>query len=143
LTPTNRPTNGWFDSKSELPGISSVDPTIELGVNMSFPSADYIQGVRALNFANSSAMGPAPNTGILVGNEPQERAESSKGENFLDTPNHTPFQSKSPSPIPFHRGWSMGRGRGVGREGGGKFCCEFFFTFFTLFHYIELTFLTT
>jgi len=25
----------WFDSESELPGISSVDPTIKLGVNMS------------------------------------------------------------------------------------------------------------
>jgi len=26
------PEHGWFDSESELPGISSVDPAIELGV---------------------------------------------------------------------------------------------------------------
>jgi len=112
------PEPGWFDSESELTGISSVDPTIELGVNMSFPSADFEQEVRALIIENSSATGPATNTGILVGNGPQERTESRKGENFLDTPNHTPSQCKSPSRILFHRGWSMGRGKGVGREGG-------------------------
>jgi len=84
----------WFDSEFKLPGISSVDPTIELGVNMSFPSADYIQEVRALVIGNSSATGPAPNTGILVGHVPQEGAESSKGENFLETLRPTPPQSK-------------------------------------------------
>jgi len=115
------PDHGCFDSESELQGISSVDPTIELGVNISFTSADHIQGVRALNFGNSSATGPAPNTGIPVGNVPQEGAESSKGEHFLDTPHPTTSQSMSPSPIPSHRGWSMCRGRGVGRKGVGKF----------------------
>jgi len=89
------PEPGWFYSESELPGISSVDPTIELGVNMSFSPADHIQEVRTLTIGNSSATGPAPNTGILVGNGPQEGAESSKGENFLVTPNPTPPQSKS------------------------------------------------
>jgi len=62
---------GWFDSDSELPGISSVDSTTELGINMSFPSADHRQEVRALITGNSSETGPAPYTGILVGNVPQ------------------------------------------------------------------------
>jgi len=101
--------NGWFDSEYELPGISSVDSTQTLGVMVSSPSADHIQ-VKALDFGDSSAIGPAPNMGTSVGHVPLEGTESSKGENFLDTPNHTPSQSKSSSPIPFHRGWSMGRG---------------------------------
>jgi len=45
IDPNESPDHGWFDSESELPGISSVDPTLELGVNMSFPSANHIQGV--------------------------------------------------------------------------------------------------
>jgi len=53
------PEPGWFDSESELPGISSVDSTIELKVNMSFSPADHIQEVRALTIWNSSAAGPA------------------------------------------------------------------------------------
>jgi len=109
---------GWFDSESKLPGISSVDSTLAMGVNVSFPSADNIQGVRALEIGNSSATGPAPNTGLLVGHVPHEGAESSKGENFLDTTHPTPPKSKSLSPIPFHRGWAMGGGRGVGQEKG-------------------------
>jgi len=87
---------------------------------MSFSSADHIQGVRALETRISSATGPASNTSILVGDVPQEKAESSKWENFLDTPHPAPPQSKSQSPIPFHSGWSMGRGRGVGQGGGGS-----------------------
>jgi len=37
IDPDDQPEPGWFDSESKLPGILSVDPTIELGVNMSFP----------------------------------------------------------------------------------------------------------
>jgi len=118
IDPDEPPEPGWFASESELPGISSVDPTIKLGVNMSFTPADHRQEVRALIIGNSSTTSPAPNTGILVGSRPHEEAESSKGENFLHTPHPTPPQSKSQSPISFHRGWSMGRGKGVGREGG-------------------------
>jgi len=39
------PEHEWFDSESELPGISSVDPAIKLGVNMSCPSANLLQEV--------------------------------------------------------------------------------------------------
>jgi len=110
------PNTGWFDSESDLPGILSVDSTVALGVNMSCPCANQIQA-RALDFGDSSITGPAPNTGIPVGNAPLGGTGLIKRESFLDTPIHTPPQSKSPSPVPFHRGWSMGGGKGVGREG--------------------------
>jgi len=100
----------------DLPGISSVDSSQELGVIVSPPSADQIH-VRALDFGDSSSTGPAPNKGTPVGHLPLEATESSKGENFLDTPIHTPLQSKSPSPVPFHHGWAMGRRRGWDERG--------------------------
>jgi len=87
-----------------------VDSTLALGVNMSCPSANQVQA-RALDFEDSSTTGSAPNTGIPVCNAPLGGMRPIKGESF-------PPQSKSPSPVPFHRRWSMGRGRGVGREGG-------------------------
>jgi len=37
VDPNELPEHGLFDSESEPRGISSVDPAIELGVNMSFP----------------------------------------------------------------------------------------------------------
>jgi len=110
------PNTGWFDSKSEFPGISSVDSTLAIGVNVSSLFADHIQ-VRALDFGDSSVTSPAPNVGIPVGHVQLGGTGSSKGESFLDTPIHTSPQSKSPSPVPFHQGWSMGKGRGMGREG--------------------------
>jgi len=91
--------------------------TLALGVIVSCPSAGQIQ-VRALDFGDSSATGPAPNKGTPVGYAPLEGAGSGNGENFLDTPVHTPPQSKSPSSVPFHCGLPMSRGRRVGREGG-------------------------
>jgi len=101
--------------KSDLSGILSVDSTIEPGtIIVSSPSANH---VRALDFEDSSARGSAPNKDNLVGHVPLEETESCKGENFLDTPIHTLSQSKPPSSFPYHHGWAMGRGRGVGREG--------------------------
>jgi len=61
-----QPNTGWFDSESELPEISSVDPTIELKVNMSCPSASLTLA-RALEIGDSNTIGPAPNTGIPGG----------------------------------------------------------------------------
>jgi len=46
-----------------------------------------------------------------------EETESDKEVNLLQTPTHTPSQSKSTSPFSCHRGWAMGRGRGMRREG--------------------------
>jgi len=112
------PNNGRFDSESDLPGTSSVDSILAMGVIVSSPSAN--RHVRALDFGDSSTTGPAPNTGIPVGHVPLGGTGSSKGESFLDTSIHTPPQRKSPSPIPLHHGWSMGRGKEVGREGGAK-----------------------
>jgi len=110
------PNNGWFDSESDLPGMSSVDSILAVGVNVSFPSAD--RQVRVLDFGNSNTTGPAPNTGIRVGHAPLRGTGFGNGENFLDAPVNTPPRSKSPSPIPFHWGLLMGRGRRMGREGG-------------------------
>jgi len=110
------PHTGWFDSESDLPGISSVDSTVDLGVNMSSPSAN-LPHVEAMYFGDSNAMGPAHNKGNLVGNVPLGETKSCKWVNFLDTPIHTPPQSKSTSPLLCHRDWVMGRGRGTGREG--------------------------
>jgi len=66
------PNTGWFDSKSDLPGISSVDSTLELGVIVSSPSASQIH-VKALDFKDSSAMGSAPNKGNPVGTTGRDR----------------------------------------------------------------------
>jgi len=70
-----------------------------------------------MDFGDSSAMDRAANKGTPVDQIPLEGTGSSKGENFLDTPIHTPPQSKSPSLQPFHHGWATGRGRGMGRKG--------------------------
>jgi len=40
---------------------------------------------------------------------------------LLKAPTHTPPQSKPPSPFSCHRGWAMGRGRGMRREGVENF----------------------
>jgi len=80
------PNTGWFDSESDFPGILLVNSTPKL-VNMSCAFANQIQ-VRALDFWDSSATDLAPNKGTPVGHVPLEGIQSSKGENFLDTPIH-------------------------------------------------------
>jgi len=106
------PHTGWFDSEPDLPEISSVDSTlgstdeissVEPGVIVSSPSATT-QMYRAVEVGDSSAMGPAPNKGNPVGHVPLQETESCKGESFLDTPIHTPPQSKSQPPFPCHSG---------------------------------------
>jgi len=116
IDPDELPYSGWFDSKSKLPGISSVDSTIELGVNVS-PLPANQPHVRAMYFGDSSAMGPAPKKGNPVGNVPSGETKFCKGEHFLDTPLPTTPQSKLPSVLLCHRSWSVGRGRGWD-EGG-------------------------
>jgi len=109
--------NEWFDSESDLPGISSVDSITTMGINVSTPSANI--HIRAIETGNSNTTGPAPNTGMSAGYAPPvETGPKHKWDNFLDAPRLTPPQSKSPSPIPFHCGYAIGRRRGMGREGG-------------------------
>jgi len=76
--------------------------------------------VQALGNKDSSAMDSAPDNGNPVGHAPLEEAESFKGVNLIDTPIHTPPRNKSPSHFLCHRGWAMGRGRGMKREGAEK-----------------------
>jgi len=59
---------GCFDSESDLPGNSSVDSTIKLGVNVSVLSANQTQ-VRALGFGDSIIAGAACGCGAVRGGE--------------------------------------------------------------------------
>jgi len=68
------PLTNWFKSESNFPEIYSVNSTLELGVNVSSPSANPIH-VQALGTKNSSAMGSAPNKGNPVGHFPLEVQE--------------------------------------------------------------------
>jgi len=72
--------NEWFDSESDLPGISSVDSTLAMGVNVSSPSAN--KHIRALEIGDSNTTGPAPNTGIPVGYVPLGGNGPIKGESL-------------------------------------------------------------
>jgi len=54
------PLTNWFDSESDCPEISLVNSTLELGVNVSSPSASFTH-VRAVEVEDSSAMDLAPN----------------------------------------------------------------------------------
>jgi len=119
---------GWSDLESTLPHYSLVDSTIDLtplGVNENTRlkatrlSANKTQN-RITVIRDSNISGPAPNTGISVCYAPPRGTESDKGEEFLESPTQTTPRSKSPSFLPFHRGWSMDRGRGMGRGGVGK-----------------------
>jgi len=89
------------------------------GVNVSSPSADTHHDW-ALENEDSSAMDSAPNKGNPAGNVPLEEEGPNKGDDLLDSPIHTPPQSKSPSHFSCQRGWAMGRGRRMRREGEKK-----------------------
>jgi len=65
-------------------------------------------------------MDSAPNMGNSSVNIPLEEMGPYTRGDLLDTPTHTPPQSKSPSPFSCHRGWAMGRGREMRREGEKK-----------------------
>jgi len=113
------PFNVWFDSEVHFPDISSVSTMPYMGVSVSSPSANT-QHVWAQEKEDSSAMNSAPIKGNQAGNVPLEEEGPHKGDDLLDSPIHTPPQSKSPSPFLCHRGWAMGSGRGIGREGVEK-----------------------
>jgi len=67
----------------------------------------------ALENEDSSAMDSAPNKGNSAGNVPLEEMGPHTRGDFLDTPTHTPPQSKSLTFFSYHRGWAMGKERGV------------------------------
>jgi len=58
-----------------------VDPTVELGVNMSSPSANMTLA-RALEIGDSNTTDSAPNTGIPVGYVPLGGNGPIKGESL-------------------------------------------------------------
>jgi len=78
------PLTNWFDSESDFPEISSVNSTLELGVNVSSPSANP-HHEQALGTEDSNAAGSVSNRGNLMGHAPFEETESNKRVNLLDT----------------------------------------------------------
>jgi len=110
------PLTNWFDSESDFPEISSVNSIQNPGVNVISPFAN-IHHEQALVIEDINATGSASNRGNPlnpVGHVLLEETGSDKGVNLLEIPTHTPPQSKSP-PFSCHRGWAMGRGRGMRR----------------------------
>jgi len=105
------PHTGWSDYETDLLVNSSVDSTIELGVNVCSPSADQTP-TRALECWDLLLTASAPNKGNLVGHAPSEEAESCKGVKFLEAPIPMTPRSESPPNLSCHRAWAMGRGRG-------------------------------
>jgi len=77
-----------------------------------------MQEARVLVMGNSNTTASAPYHGCTMGQVPLSGTKPDKGENFIDAPNPSPPQRKLTSPIPFHRGWARGKGRGIEREGG-------------------------
>jgi len=114
------PLTNWFDSESDFPEMSSVNTTPHLGVNVSPPSVNNPHDW-ALENEDNSAMDSAPNKGNSAGKVLLEEAGPNKRGDLLDTPIHTPPQSKSPSPFSCHSTWGMGRGRGMRQERKKKF----------------------
>jgi len=95
------PLANWLDSESDFPEISSVNSTPNSGVNVISPSAD-IHLQQALGIEDSNSTGAASNKGNPVGHVLLEETGSDKGVNLLETPIHTPPQSKSPSSLSCH-----------------------------------------
>jgi len=73
-----------------------VNSTLILGIYVSTPSANQHHN-QAFETEDSNAAGSASNGGNAMGHVPLEEMDSDKGDNFLDSPTHTPPQSKSPS----------------------------------------------
>jgi len=119
---------GRSDLDLNFPHYSLVDSRVDitsLGVNENINpnlfSANQTQN-RAMVIGDSNISGPASNTGISVCYAPPRGTGSYgsyEGEEFLESPTQTTPQSKPPSFLPFHCGWSMGPGRGMER-GGAK-----------------------
>jgi len=68
------PYTGWFDYEPDCPEISSVDSTIESGVNVCSPSADQTQ-TRAMECWDHLPTASAPNKCNLVGHAPLKEAK--------------------------------------------------------------------
>jgi len=71
----------------------------------------------ALVHGDSSRAGPASNRGTSVGNAPLEGTGPDEREEFSESPTQTTLQSQSIPLLLCHRSLSMGRGKGVRREG--------------------------
>jgi len=112
---------GCSDSESEQPGKSSSDQNQrKLCVNVCTHSADLV--VQSLiPSMGEIRFNPFTRSAHYKGNwgshVPPEEEESCKGEELLETPTLTTPRRNTPSTFSCHRGWAMGRERGVQLEG--------------------------
>jgi len=114
------PLTNWFDSESDFPEISSVNTTPRPGVNVS-PLFVNTHHDWALENEDSSTMHSATNKGNSAGNVPLDEIRPHTRGDLLDTPAHTPLQSKSPTIFLTHCVLAMGRRKEMKREGEKKF----------------------
>jgi len=105
------------DSESEPSVRSLANSTQKLCVNVCAASADLIQEIAGGDCLNLLSPQSAQYKGIPPGHVPTEEAESCKGGKFLETPTHTNTLRNTPLTLSCHRGWAMGRGRGMRAEG--------------------------
>jgi len=105
------------DSESEPPGKSSVDSTLQLGVNVCAHAVDLIQAGPFSKIGKNFSTRSAHYQGNRAGHVPLEEAESCKGEELLETPTLTQPQRNTLPTLSCHHGWAMGRGRGRPRVG--------------------------
>jgi len=108
---------GCSDSESEPPGFSSVDSANIQGVNLCSPSVNQTNDRAFFKCWDTPSIESAPYKGNPAGHVRLEGAESCKGQEILESRTHTNPQSKSPLILSCHRGWAMGKGRGMRREG--------------------------
>jgi len=105
------------DSESERSVRSLANSTPKVGVNVCATSADYTRKRTAGECVSLPSPQSAPYKGNPLGHVPTKEAESCKGGKFLGTRTHTNLLRNTPRTLSCHRGWAMGRGRGVREEG--------------------------
>jgi len=108
---------GLSESESEHPGTSSVASTQQLGVNVCRHSVYPHQDQPHAKVRSTPSTRSAYYPGNRGGRVPPREADSCKGEEFLETPTLTTPGRNTPPTFTCHRGWAMGRGRGVRLEG--------------------------
>jgi len=110
--------HGLSDSESEGPGKSLVDSANQrLGVIVCPLSVNPIQSQTPFVVGSTSSTRSAHYKGNQKGHVLLEEAESYKGEKFMETPTLTTPQKNTPLNLWCHRGWAMGKEKGLRPEG--------------------------
>jgi len=117
--PDTLPRPGLSDSGSECPGRSRVESANQQsGINTCPHSVNTGQIlIPAVIIGSITPTRWAHYKGNRGGHVQPEEAGSVKGGQFIKTPTLTSPQINTPPTLSCHRGWAMGRGRGVRLEG--------------------------